>query len=152
MFATTSEPKQDCSNTTGGHIPSNFANFKSISKCHLLTLHTSGRLRQAFSLSPLIAFCHPKNLRDFLVRATLTTKTRESPGIWPCRVARCKTCPISMTMDEFTSHKTGQVFKMKFAAPCKSSNTVYLISCRRYGTRPYIVICGRDRTRTTLQD
>ena len=38
-----------------------------------------------------------------------------------------------MTTDEFTSHKTGQVFKMKFAASCKSSNIVYLISCRRCG-------------------
>ena len=35
-----------------------------------------------------------------------------------------------MTTDEFTSHKTGQVFKMQFAS-CKSSNIVYLISCRR---------------------
>ena len=38
-----------------------------------------------------------------------------------------------MTIDEFTSHKTGQVLKMKFAAFCRSSNIVYLITCRRCG-------------------
>ena len=38
-----------------------------------------------------------------------------------------------MATDEFSSHKTGQVFKMKFAASCTSSNIVYLITCRRYG-------------------
>ena len=107
--------------------------FKSITKRHLSTLHTSERLREAFSLPPLIAFRRPKNLRDFLVRATLTAKTHESPGNRPCEAARCKTCPILMTTDEFTSHKTGQVFKMKFAASCKSSDIVYLISCRRCG-------------------
>ena len=38
-----------------------------------------------------------------------------------------------MATDEFTSHKTSQVFKMKSAAFCKSSNIVYLITCRRCG-------------------
>ena len=65
-----------------------------------------------------------------MVQATLTAKTPESPGNCPCGAARCKTCAILAT-DEFTSHKAGQVFKMKFAASCKSSNIVYLISCRR---------------------
>ena len=41
--------------------------------------------------------------------------------------------PILMATDEFTSHKTSQVFKMKSAAFCKSSNIVYLITCRRCG-------------------
>ena len=40
---------------------------------------------------------------------------------------------MQWSTDEFTSHKTGQVFKMKFAASCKSSDIVYLISCRRCG-------------------
>ena len=68
-----------------------------------------------------------------MVRATLTAKTYESPGNRLCGAARCKTCPVLMTTNEFTSHKTGQVFQMKFAASCKSSNIVSLISCRRCG-------------------
>ena len=38
-----------------------------------------------------------------------------------------------MAIDEFSSHKTGQVFKIKFVLACKSSNIVYLIICRRCG-------------------
>ena len=109
--------------------------FKLITKRHLLTLHTSERLQEAFSLPLLIAFHSLRNLRDLLVRATQTAKTYESPGNCPCGAARCKTCPILMATDEFTSHKTGQVFKIKFAASCKSSNIVYLITCRRCGQK-----------------
>ena len=95
--------------------------FKWITRRHLPTLHTSERLREAFSLPSLIAFRRPRNLRDLLVRATLTAKTRESLGNRPCRAARCKTCPIFMTKDVFTSHKTGQV-----SGPAPAKN-------RRYG-------------------
>ena len=38
-----------------------------------------------------------------------------------------------MATDEFTNHNTGQVFKMKLAASCKSSNIVYLVTCRSCG-------------------
>ena len=100
---------------------------------HQSTLHTSERLREAFSLPPLIAFRRPKNLRDFLVRATLTTNNQEPPGNRPCGATGCKTCPILTATDEFTSHTTGLVYKMNFAASCKSSNIIYLITCRRCG-------------------
>ena len=38
-----------------------------------------------------------------------------------------------MVTDEFSSHTTGKVFKVKFHASCKSSNVIYLITCRRCG-------------------
>ena len=38
-----------------------------------------------------------------------------------------------MVTDEFSSHTTGKVFKVKFCASCKSSNVIYLITCRRCG-------------------
>ena len=63
----------------------------------------------------------------------MIAKTYESPGNHPCRAAQCKTCPLLMATEQFTNHKIGQVFKMKFAAFCKSSNIVYLITCRRCG-------------------
>ena len=40
----------------------------------------------------------PKNLRDLLVRVTLTATTHESPG--PCCVSEWNTCPILMVTDE----------------------------------------------------
>ena len=38
-----------------------------------------------------------------------------------------------MTSDEFSSHTTGKSFKVKIRASCKSSNVIYLITCRRCG-------------------
>ena len=60
---------------------------------------------------------------------TLTAKSHESPGNYPCGAPKCKTCLILMVTDEFSSH----VFKVKFRASCKSSNVIYLITCRRCG-------------------
>ena len=107
--------------------------FHTTAKKHLPILQASVRLREAFRYPPLIAFRRPRNLKDFLVRATLTSTPSKSPGNYPCGAPRCKTCPILKVTDEFSSHTTGQLFKVKFRASCKSSNIVYLITCRRCG-------------------
>ena len=59
-------------------------NVQSITWCHLSTLHTSERLREAFPRPLLIALRRPKNLRGFLVRATLTATNQELRGSRPC--------------------------------------------------------------------
>ena len=107
--------------------------FHTTTKRHLPILQASERLRRAFWYPPLIAFRRLKNLRDFLVRAVFTPTPFKPPGNYPCGASRCKTCPILRVTDEFSSHTTGQSFKVKFHASCKSSNVVYLITCRRCG-------------------
>ena len=133
VIAITTEPRQVCLNTAGDHTPSNFTTISIDHQTSPFYPSYFGAAAGGISAPPTDSFRRPNNLRDFLVRATLTAKTYESPGNRPCGAAQCKTCPILMTTDEFTSHKTGQVFKMKSAASCKSSNIVYLISCRRCG-------------------
>ena len=66
-------------------------------------------------------------------RQHLQPTPREPPGNYPCGAPRCKTCPILVTSDEFSSHTTGKSFKVKIRASCKSSNVIYLITCRRCG-------------------
>ena len=80
---------------------------------------------------PLIAFRLRRNLRDLLVQANLNATCYETPGNCLCRAAGCRICLILTATDEFTSHTTGQKFKMKFTASCKSLNIDYLINCRR---------------------
>ena len=122
-------------------------NLQSITRCHLSTLHTSERLREAFLLSPLIVFRWLKNLMDFLVRATLTTNNQEPPGNHPCGVLGCKTCPILTASDEFTSHTTGLVYKMNFC---------HLLQVLQYYSSNNLqdvwpTICGWDWTAATPQ-
>ena len=107
--------------------------FVSITRRHLHILHLTERLRTAFPSPPLIVFRRPKNLKDLLVRAQLTSARRETPGNFRCGSVRCKTCPILRTTDVFTSHTTGEQFKVKGRASCKSYNIIYLIQCRRCG-------------------
>ena len=110
-------------------LPSNH----SIIKKYQPILQASERIMEAFRLPPLIAFDHPRNLRDLLVRAALTSTAREPPGNYPCGAPRCKTCPILLTWDEFSSHTTGNSFKVKIWPSGKSSNVINLITCRRCG-------------------
>ena len=105
----------------------------STTKWHHSILHASEQLWGAFPLPPLSAFHHPRNLRDHLVRATLTSTPHELPGNRPCRDSQCKTCPILVATNEFSSHKTGTDFKLKIKASCKLSNVIYLTTCRRFG-------------------
>ena len=85
-----------------------------------------------FEHPPLIALCCSRNLRPLLVHATLTTTLHELPGNYPCGALRCKTCPILMVTDKFSSHTTGKVFMVKFhTSCCKASNILSLSTCRR---------------------
>ena len=51
----------------------------------------------------------------------------------PCGRLRCKTCPILVTTDQFSSKTTGKQYQIRCKATCKSSNLIYLISCKRCG-------------------
>ena len=81
----------------------------------------------------LIAFRRLKNMRDLLVRASLTLTPHEEPGNRLCGAARYKTCPILLATDVFSSHTTGELFKVRIRASCKFSSVIYLITCRRCG-------------------
>ena len=105
---------------------------KTIRRYHHI-LQDSDRLRQAFPSLPIIAFRRPRNLRDLLVRAATSPNTGNPPGNFRCEARRCKTCPILVTTDTFASSVTGERFKLKLRASCKTSNVIYLIQCRRCG-------------------
>ena len=123
LFAITTKPRQVCSNTVCGHIPSNLTIFSIDHQAPLSNHAYLGAATGYIPASPLIAFRRRRNLRDLLVRVSLNATQNETPpGNHPCGAAGCKTCPILTTTDEFTSHKTGQKFKMKLTASCKSSN------------------------------
>ena len=107
--------------------------FHLTTKHHLPTLHASERLQKAFPLPSLIAFRRPRNLRDYLVQAALTSTFQEPLGNRLCGASRCKTCLILLAIDKLSSHTTGQHFKIEVNASYKSSNIIYLITCRRCG-------------------
>ena len=58
-------------------------------------------VRDACTKWSLQFICHPSNLRDLLVRASLTAISQELPGNRPWGTACCKTCPILTATDKF---------------------------------------------------
>ena len=63
----------------------------------------------------------------------MASTTNSTPGNKLCGSTRCKTCPIMLKTDKFTSHSTGKQYQVRAAATCKSYNVVYLIQCNRCG-------------------
>ena len=56
-------------------------------------LQDSDRLRQKFPSLPIIAFHRPRNLRDLLVRITISLKKSDPSGNFRCVARKRKTCP-----------------------------------------------------------
>ena len=103
-----------------------------ITRKHLPTLHTSEKLKKAIPNPRLIAFRRPRNLRDLLVHTSLRTPTPPTDaGNYKCNTPRCKTCHILSTSIIFKSNITGRRHKVRAHITCKTSNLVYLISCKR---------------------
>lgn len=111
-------------------------NLTKMIRRHLPILHTSQRLRKVFPNPPIVAFRRPRNLRDLLVRAMITTPaTSSNTGSAPCNNRRCKCCEEIVTCRSFTSKHTGRKYNIRAEITCKSKNLIYLISCRKCGTQ-----------------
>jgi hypothetical protein len=53
-------------------------------------------------------------------------------GSLPCNCTRCKTCPIHIPTQSFSSPKTNLIYPITILADCKSSNLVYQLQCKKY--------------------
>ena len=98
---------------------------------HLPTLHISNKMKEAVPSPPLVANRRPKNLKDLLVRASLKPPLQRHEGSTRCGRPRCKSCMHIKTGITFKSAVTGENFRAKVTANCKTSNLIYLIECRK---------------------
>ena len=124
------KPGQANSYTSRGHLLSYFTIF---SCDYQITSANPSHLRtttEGTSASTADCLPSPEESEDLLVRVALTSTPPELPANYPCGAPKCKTCPMLVSSDEFSSHTSGQLFKMKSRASCKSSNVIYFITCR----------------------
>ena len=73
----------------------------------------------------------PPNLKDLLVRATISNPGTRYEGNHQSLHLRCKPCRHLKTDAKFESSVTGETFKVLATATCKTSNVIYLIQCLR---------------------
>ena len=80
---------------------------------------------------PLVAYCHPPNLRDLLVKVTYGQTRDTYRGNSQCQQPRCKTWPHMETDTSLCSRTTGERFCVKATTDCRTRNVVYLIECKK---------------------
>ena len=101
-----------------------------ITKNFLPVLHASSHLKKAIPEQPVVAFKRPKNLRDFLVHAKLKpTQLSPAQGTTACGSSRCLTCQHVKKGTSIRSTSTGQSFRVRATATCKTEHVIYLIEC-----------------------
>ena len=93
----------------------------------LIPLHNLAEQYQ----NPLVAYHHPPNLRNLLVRATCGQLKETHRGNSRCRQPHCKTCAHMKLGITFHNTTTGEKVRVKATADCRTSNVIYLIKCKK---------------------
>ena len=117
-------------------------NIPHILRKYMPILHTSKRCLAAIPECPIVSYRRPKNLRDILVHAKLSSLKRN--GFHTCSDKRCLTCPSALTGDTVPITSTSGIFKITKHLTCKSYNVIYVITCKRC-KKQYV-----GKTETTL--
>jgi hypothetical protein len=105
----------------------------------------------------ITAYCNSKNLRRKLVRSSLNVSSSRSnstnsnditsiqctnTGMHRCASSRCRACNYITPDDKFKSSFNGRCFKLKYGFTCKSTNIIYLVSCKQCA-KQYVGQTGR---------
>ena len=108
----------------------------------------SPKLAKIFPVPSIVAYRRAKNLRDFLVKATIPNRksSRQLSGFTKCSRASCILCAMGEKATTHKDHKSGQEWKIKRRIDCCTTNVVYKISCRKCRDFVYIGETGRRFT------
>src|SRR5215469_7608220 len=103
----------------------------------------------------ITAFCNTPNLRRSLVRSSLVSNVVYNPassnnateiistkGMHKCLGIRCQACKYVIVGCNFKSSRNNRVFNINESLNCKSSNIVYLVTCRNCSLQ-YVGQTGR---------
>lgn len=106
-------------------------NVRKITEKHWPTIAGSRKLGTLFEEKPVIAYRRPKSLRDILVKAKIKAVGDPSPtgSCGPCNVPRCQTCHMMSPACTFKS-ATGAISSITGNYNCKTSNAIYLMTCK----------------------
>ena len=83
-----------------------------------------------FEKPPLVSFKRDKNLRNSLVKGSLSTELE--PGTFKCSRKRCNTCPYITNTVSISGPKNSTQITDHF--DCTSRNVIYCIRCTACGS------------------
>ena len=129
------EVKQSIPNsiTYNGTLPK----IKSIVDKHWHVLQVNPEVKERFQLSPIIAFCKNKNLKQIigsnmiehnkkLIRSNNKVNGKSSPCLFNTRTLCWKQV---VSTASFKSNQTNRIFKIFHNINCKSTFLIYLLEC-----------------------
>ena len=77
----------------------------------------------------MVTFRRNRNLKDFLVKSTLTSQKKTASFCTPCRKPRCTTCPHIFTTKTVVNRSTQRSYRVATSSDCQTHDVVYLIQC-----------------------
>ena len=104
-------------------------------------VYQSARLAKVLKSLPRVTFRNKKTSKDRLVRSKLRNESEVETGHFKCNSKRREVCNYIEPGSKLKSFVTQKLYKINFRFDCKSSDVIYLISCK---------ICGRQYTGTTM--
>ena len=106
----------------------------SIVQIHQTLLKINEEHKQVFQEVPRVTFRRAKNLKDSLVRATLSVQKTNTVGSSCCGKPRCKLGNNLKCTTSFSNRDGSRQFEIrKGPLTCDSTNVVYLLQCRTCG-------------------
>ena len=93
----------------------------------------SANLKRVFPKPSLIAYRRPKNLREHLIRAKISSKRRSSrlkKGYSPCNEG-CQTWWVSKRTQSHSTKRTGKKWNISAPITCKTKNVIYHLDCKK---------------------
>ena len=102
-------------------------NVKDIIYSNFNILTNDTNTKSIFDTPPLMAFRRDKNLKDHLVRTSLTTS--QQPGTSPCQHRLCQTCTHINQSTTITNQNRS--FNIRSHFTCSSSCVIYCIICTK---------------------
>ena len=90
-------------------------------------------LAEVFPKPPLVAFRRPKNIREMIIKAKVTSSitraSRTQVGLKKCTNVSCITCPYIIPGKVVKSHASNVRVEVNTAVTCNTPNVIYCISC-----------------------
>ena len=100
---------------------------------HYRSMTQDPYMAEVFPEPPLVAYTRPKNIRDFLIRARLPSKTRQRrkiTGMKRCK-ENCIICPYVNSCKSVKSTHTVTVAPLTKEYDCQTQNLIYLVHCKK---------------------
>ena len=101
---------------------------------------TSQSLKDCFPKPSMVAYRRPKNLRDHLIRAKISSKRRSrrlKNGYGACQQG-CKLCWSSVKTTTHTCPRTKRSWDITAPINCQTQNVIYKLMCKKHKKWHYI--------------